>query len=239
LWYLLRAPVHLYRWRLGWLLGHRILLLTHTGRRTGLRRQTVLEVVEYRKDGPEVVVVNGFGADSDWVRNIEATPHEEVTVGSLHFVASHRLLGEEEAKRVIQGYEHRNRYIAPIVRRGLSWLLGWKYGGSESDRQRLVRQLPLIAFRPRVEWERWIHRDSAPGPNRIRRSSPRPLTQNSRWRLRRRRRTVAPPLLRRGFARTTVLHAQFLRSRTQSLLRPSARRLAPDLSFGRDIGRHD
>jgi deazaflavin-dependent oxidoreductase (nitroreductase family) len=150
LWYLFRVPVYLYRWRLGWLFGHRGLLLTHIGRRTGLRRQTVLEVVEYRKEGPEVVVVNGFGPNSDWIRNIEAKPGEEVTVGSEHFVATHRFLGPEEAARVIQDYEHRNRFIAPIVRRGLSWLVGWPYHGTDSDRQRLVKELPLIAFRPRA-----------------------------------------------------------------------------------------
>ncbi len=149
LWYLFRAPVYLYRWRLGWLLAKRFLLLTHIGRRTGLPRQTVLEVVEYRQEGPEVVVVNGFGPNSDWLRNIEAQPGEEVTVGSRHFVASHRFLSEEEATRVIESYEHRNRFIAPIVRRALSWLLGWQYRGGETDRQALVRQLQLIAFRPR------------------------------------------------------------------------------------------
>ncbi len=147
--YLLRAPVCLYRWRLGWLLGHRFLLLTHIGRRSGLRRHTVLEVVEYRKDGPEVVVANAFGPASDWVRNIEANPGAEITIGSRHFVAAHRSLGEDEAIRVIQGYEHRNRFMGPIVRRGFSWLLGWQYRGGESDRRRLVRQLPLIAFHPR------------------------------------------------------------------------------------------
>ena len=150
LWYLFRAPVHLYRWGLGWLFGHRLLLLTHTGRRTGLRRQTVLEVVEYRKEGPEVVVANGFGPDCDWVRNIAAKADEEVDVGSRHFLAAHRFLGKEEAVKVIQVYEHRNRFIASVVRAGFSWLLGWPYRGSESDRRRLVGQLPLIAFRPRA-----------------------------------------------------------------------------------------
>ncbi len=116
--YLFRGPVYLYRWHLGWLFGRRLLLLTHTGRRTGLRRQTVLEVVEYRQQGPEVVVANGFGPNCDWVRNIEATPTEEVTVASQHFVAAHRYLGEEEAVRVMQDYEHRNRFIAPVVRAG-------------------------------------------------------------------------------------------------------------------------
>jgi deazaflavin-dependent oxidoreductase (nitroreductase family) len=148
LWYVFRAPVYLHAWRLGWLLGHRCLLLTHIGRHSGLRRKTVLEVVEYRQKGPEVVVANGFGPHSDWVRNIAASSGEEVTVGSQHFVASHRFLGEEEAVRVIEGYEHRHRFIAPIVRRGFGWLLGWQYRGGESDRRRLVRQLPLIAFRP-------------------------------------------------------------------------------------------
>ncbi len=150
LWYLLRTPVYLYRCRLGWLLGHRFILLTHIGRRTGLRRQTVLEVVEYRKAGPEVVVVNGFGRESDWIRNIEARGGEEVTVATQHFAASHRFLGEEEAVNVIRGYEHRNRFMAPIVRVALSWLLGWPYHGSDDDRRRMVRQLPLIAFRPRA-----------------------------------------------------------------------------------------
>ena len=38
--------------------------------------------------------------------------------------------------------------MAPIVRRVLSRLLGWRYDGSEDARRRLVCQLPLVAFRP-------------------------------------------------------------------------------------------
>jgi len=149
LWYLFRAPVYLYYWHLGWLFGKRLLLLAHTGRRSGLRRQTVLEVVEYRNEGPEIVVANGFGPDSDWVRNIQAKPDEEVTVGSEHFAASHRFLDEEEAEAVIRGYEYRNRFIGPIVRAGFSWLVGWRYHSTDTDRRRLVSQIPLLAFRPR------------------------------------------------------------------------------------------
>lgn len=145
--YLFRAPVYLYRWHLGWLFGHRCLMLSHTGRRTGLRRHTVLEVVEYREKGPELIVANGFGPDCDWVRNIQANPNEEVTVGFQHFAASHRLLEEAEAIRVIRDYERRNRLIAPLVRRGFSWLMRRPYRGTESDRREFVRQIPLIAFR--------------------------------------------------------------------------------------------
>lgn len=148
LWWLFRVPLWIYRWRLGWLFGHRLMLLTHTGRRTGLRRQTVLEVVEYRTQGPEVVVASGFEG-SDWVRNIEARGGEEVQIGAQHFPATHRFLGEEEAVAAIAGYERRNRWMAPVVRAGFSWLLGWDYRGGQDDRRRLVRQLPLIAFQPR------------------------------------------------------------------------------------------
>ena len=85
--HLLRAPVYLYRWRLGPLFGKRFLLLTHTGRRTGLRHQVVLEVMEYREKGPEAVLMSGFGRNSDWLRNIETTPNEEVVIGSRRRVA--------------------------------------------------------------------------------------------------------------------------------------------------------
>jgi deazaflavin-dependent oxidoreductase (nitroreductase family) len=149
-WYLFRAPVHLYHWGLGRLFGHRLLLLTHIGRRSGKPHETVLEVVEYRKDGPEAVVAAGFGRDSDWVQNIEVRPVAKVDIGSEHFDAAVRPLDNDEAANVIRDYERRNRWIQPIVRFGFSRLLGWPYRGSESDRRRLVQQMPLFALRARA-----------------------------------------------------------------------------------------
>ena len=145
---LFRAPAYLYRWRCGWLFGHRFLLLIQVGRRTGLYRDTVLEILEYRPEGPEVVVMSAFGPKADWLRNIEAGPCPEVVVGMRRFTADFRVLGPEETVQVIAGYERRNRIVAPIIRSVLSRLLGWRYHGSDNERQRLVGQLPFIAFRP-------------------------------------------------------------------------------------------
>ena len=142
-------PVYLYRWKCGWLLGHRFLMLIQVGRRTGLRRCTILEVMEYRKGLPEMVVMSAFGRNSDWLRNIEATPSLEVIIGARLFPAVYRTLDETEATAVIAGYERRNRIIAPVVRAALSRLVGWRYDGSEQARRRLAAQRPLIAFRPR------------------------------------------------------------------------------------------
>ncbi len=147
--WLFRAPVYLYRWRCGRLLGRRFLLLIHTGRRTGRRRETVLEIMKYRRNGPEAVVMSAFGRSADWLRNIEAMPGAQVVIGPERFFVAHRILGVEEAVDVVGGYEERNWLLRPIIRLVLSRLLGWPYRGSASDRERLARQLPLVAFRPR------------------------------------------------------------------------------------------
>lgn len=146
---LFRLPVSLYHLHLGRLLGHRFLLLTHTGRHTGLPRQTVLEVMEYREEIPEAIVMSGFGRNSDWLRNIEATPNPQITIASQNFPATFRFLSEDEAVAVVKNYERRNWLAAGMVRAVLSRLLGWKYSGSDEDRHKLVRQLPVLGFRPR------------------------------------------------------------------------------------------
>jgi len=144
------APVWLYRWQLGWLLGNRFLLLVHTGRRSGRTRRTILEVLRYRRDIPEWVVMCAFGRDADWLRNIEARAEPEVWVGGQRFIARWRFLDEEEATAAILQYERHNRFMAPIVRAGMSWLAGWRYDGSEAARRRLASEKPYVAFRPRA-----------------------------------------------------------------------------------------
>ena len=143
-----QAPVILYRWRCGWLLGHRFLLLIHIGRRTGLPRRTVLEVVEYRRDGPEAIVISAFGRNADWLLNIQAMSSFELIIGSRRFAAVYRFLDETEAARVLRGYQRRNWLIAPVIRLMLSRFVGWRYDGSEQQSRRLAAQLPVIGFHP-------------------------------------------------------------------------------------------
>jgi deazaflavin-dependent oxidoreductase (nitroreductase family) len=134
---------------MGFVLGRRFLRLTHVGRRSGTRYATFLEVVRYDPAVPELVVVSGFGARADWLRSLQAGGPAEVTVGRATFQAEHRRLGLDEAVAVFAEYERRNRVIGPILRRVLSWLLGWHYDGSPDARRRMAEQLPLVALRPR------------------------------------------------------------------------------------------
>ncbi|MCX2934495.1 nitroreductase family deazaflavin-dependent oxidoreductase [Mycobacterium sp. CVI_P3] len=140
---LFRAPAWFYGHGLGWLLTGRMLCLTHVGR----RYRTVLEVVGRR--GDEIYVVAGWGSSSDWYRNIQATPPVEVASGRRAFVPAWRRLDAAEAEVVIADYERRNRLITPVVRLGLSKLVGWRYDGTPAARERLVSELPLLGFRPR------------------------------------------------------------------------------------------
>lgn len=146
--WLLRVPARLYDWNAGWLLGQRFLLLTHVGRRTGRRHQTVLEVIGRRPAAGEFLVIAGLGRSANWYRNIQAQPAIEVAVSRQRFRAQHRTLSEDEAAAALVDYERRNRLAAPVARRLLSWLVGWRYDASDVARRRLVRELPVIAFRP-------------------------------------------------------------------------------------------
>ena len=69
-----RPPIYLYRLGLGQLLGHRFMLLTHRGRRSGRVYQTALEVVRYDPSLRETVVASGWGERSDWYRNSRLIP---------------------------------------------------------------------------------------------------------------------------------------------------------------------
>ena len=78
--WLLRAPIALYRARLGFLMGHRFLMLEHTGRKSGELRRTVLEVVV---NEPEAVfVAAAWGSKTQWLANLEATPRARFHLGA-------------------------------------------------------------------------------------------------------------------------------------------------------------
>lgn len=105
---LVRAPILLYRCRLGVLFGHRLLMLEHVGRTTGRRRYVVLEVIARR--APEsFIVASGFGEQAQWLRNITAQPRVRVSCGwRLSAPATARRLTTPEADDVLRDYRVRH-----------------------------------------------------------------------------------------------------------------------------------
>lgn len=145
----LRLPARLYDVGAGRLLGHRFLLLTHRGRRSGRLYRTMLEVVRWDPEKREATVMSGFGPRSSWLRNVLGGGAVEVRIAARRFEPTARSLDREEAVVVLADYEQRNRLAGPIVRAILSRLAGFRYDGSAEARERLVGALPLLAFSPR------------------------------------------------------------------------------------------
>lgn len=122
----LRLNVYVYRWRLGWLLGRRFLLLTHLGRRTGGPHHTVLEVVG-RDDAGDQTVMSGGGPAGRLVPQ-----HRTSAPGPHHRRRPHhpghppddvRTPGHAGPGR----HEQRNRLAGWLLRRTLSSLVGRHY----------------------------------------------------------------------------------------------------------------
>lgn len=138
-------PILLYRMRLGWLLGHRFLLLTHQGRTTGKVRQTVLEVVHYDLASHESAVLSAYGVRADWYQNTLAHPAHEVQTGFERYVPQQRLLDAAERLAALRIYQQHYRRAFQAVMR---WL-GYPYDGTEAGLRSLADIVVITAFRPR------------------------------------------------------------------------------------------
>ena len=141
---LLRAPIWFYRLGLGWLLGKRFLLLHHLGRRSGLPRQTVLEVVKYHPDTVAYCVASGYGERSDWYRNLLKTPAARMQVGNRRMnVMAHPLTPEQSGEAMV---DYARRY--PKAARLICRQVGCQVDGSEDDYRAVGREaIPFVELR--------------------------------------------------------------------------------------------
>jgi deazaflavin-dependent oxidoreductase (nitroreductase family) len=71
----------LYAVGLGPVIGGFIVLLTTTGRKSGMKRVTPLQ---YEKIGADYYLGAARGLNADWVRNIQSNPQVELRVGAKH-----------------------------------------------------------------------------------------------------------------------------------------------------------
>jgi deazaflavin-dependent oxidoreductase (nitroreductase family) len=109
------APIPLYRARLGFLFGHRFVMLCHTGRQSGETRRTILEVVV--NDPDAVYVAAGWGAKAQWLKNVKADPDVVFYLGSKRFPTRAVIIDVEEASLVMNRYaEAHPRALASLAK---------------------------------------------------------------------------------------------------------------------------
>jgi deazaflavin-dependent oxidoreductase (nitroreductase family) len=137
-----RLPISLYKIGLGGLLGHRFLLLTHIGRKSGKERKNVLEVVRFDADKEEFIVAVGFGKSSDWYQNIKVNPHVQVQCGNRHWKMIAAPLSPEQGGQLLVQYSHKY----PLAWKELSGFMGYEVDGTDEDTRSLGDEIPLIRF---------------------------------------------------------------------------------------------
>jgi deazaflavin-dependent oxidoreductase (nitroreductase family) len=141
---LMRTPRPLYRLRWGRLLGHTFLLITHQGRRSGKRRETVAMALSYDPENREAVVFSAWGPATEWMRNLRTHPALEIQIGRERYVPEQRFLSEDEAVAV--GIEFLRRH--PLRMRLFATILAWGDLNSEPAMREFVRTRPFVSFRP-------------------------------------------------------------------------------------------
>jgi deazaflavin-dependent oxidoreductase (nitroreductase family) len=139
---LLHVPVLLFRWRLGFLMGERLLLLTHIGRVSGRAFQTPIEIVEHDRATREYMVCSGTGPQADWYRNLQAHPAVEIQVGNRRWRPSQRFLSQEEAAERFARYERRHHRLSIVLLREM----GNSYDGTDQGRYKMMAGMPMVAF---------------------------------------------------------------------------------------------
>lgn len=108
-------PIYLYRWKLGFLLGHRFVMIEHVGRKSGKTRQTVLEVVWIHER--QVYVAAAWGIASDWYQNIVQHPHVTVRIASEEYGANAQVVDDATANNVMASYaEHHPKAFRGLAR---------------------------------------------------------------------------------------------------------------------------
>ncbi|MCP3996110.1 MAG: nitroreductase family deazaflavin-dependent oxidoreductase [bacterium] len=135
------TPAWFFRARLGFLFGHRVVMLEHTGRRSDRLRQTPLAVI--RRQDNSYTVCSETGPDADWYRNIKANPATRMWVGSHRYDVEQRFLDDSEAATALARCEaDRPKTAARLTSR-----LGMPHDGTHQGRMKMVREIPMVELR--------------------------------------------------------------------------------------------
>lgn len=143
----LRFPIWLYRLHLGWLFGNRFLLLTHSGRKSGLLHQSVIEIIRYDKTTDTCVVASGWGRKADWYRNLKQTPDVSIMLGLRRLKTRAIFLSESEGTHELLDYAQRH----PLAFREITYLFtGHSVAATEENCRELAETIPIVAFQPKI-----------------------------------------------------------------------------------------
>jgi len=142
----LRFPIIMYRYGLGGLLGGRFMLIHHIGRKSGQKREVVVEVIGHDVHSDTYYVASGWGYGSQWYRNIVATPDVDIQVGRRKLNVQAQTLSPNDAAEILQAYRQKH----PFTANQLGQVMGLDIAHAPMDELvGMIRDaLPIVAFKP-------------------------------------------------------------------------------------------
>lgn len=127
----------------GWIIGKIILLLTHTGRKSGSAYVTPLQ---YEKIDGAYYVGAGRGPKADWFRNVQANPCVHVRVNREEFDCTAEAVTEPE--RAADFLEYRLKQHPLMVGLMLKFAHKLPMRPSRSQLVELGKATPMVILRP-------------------------------------------------------------------------------------------
>ncbi|MFG2523518.1 nitroreductase family deazaflavin-dependent oxidoreductase [Streptomyces sp. NPDC048527] len=137
-----RLPIGLYRIGLGPLFGKRLLLLHHQGRKSGLDRKVVLEVVAYDRAAGHWIIASGFGPKSAWYQNLRHASKTTIQFGRRHYAVTAHFLTEAEGGEIMARYAPAH----PRAARRLCAFMGFDIDGSTDAYRRVGQRIPFVCL---------------------------------------------------------------------------------------------
>lgn len=144
-----KVPLWVHKLGLGgweqWI-GAEWMLISTIGRKTGKRRETMVDVMDYDKANDTYYIEAAYGARADWYKNILSHPVFEAQVGRRKFKARAGSLSTEGASDLlVQFYRQKPAYTRSVMA-----MAGMKFNGEDELRE-LGKNLTLLAVKPEKE----------------------------------------------------------------------------------------
>ncbi|MBI3151107.1 MAG: nitroreductase family deazaflavin-dependent oxidoreductase [Chloroflexi bacterium] len=132
----------------GWerLIGAQWMLITTTGRKTGKRREAMVDVMDYDQTTDTYYIEAAYGVRADWYRNIKSNPIFHAQVGRRKFKArAEELSNEDTGEMLVQFYRRKPAYTHSVMA-----MVGIKFK-EEDELRELGKNLMLLSVKPEKE----------------------------------------------------------------------------------------
>lgn len=129
----------------GWerLIGAQWMLIATTGRKTGKRREAMVDVMDYDKEIDTYYIEAAYGTRADWYKNIKSNPVFEAQVGRRKFKARAEELAEKDTGEMLVQFFRRK----PAYTRSVMAMVGITFK-DEDELREIGKKLTLLAVKP-------------------------------------------------------------------------------------------